>query len=187
MATEFTICAGTVGAGIWYSRDSGERWKRAKMELPFFSRAGDIQVRALAVSPHDRHRVYAGSEVGLYRSDNNGASWQLLDSPMAGTQIWSLALDPADPDVILAGTKPPGIFRSRDGGKSWSEAILNGDATENAWRLWEFEWVVPAPGNYTLMARATDSRGRIQPMERDADANNYRICHCLPIEVEVRR
>jgi photosystem II stability/assembly factor-like uncharacterized protein len=119
MATEFTICAGTVGAGIWYSRDSGERWKRAKMELPFFSRAGDIQVRALAVSPHDRHRVYAGSEVGLYRSDDNGASWQLLDSPMAGTQIWSLALDPADPDVILAGTKPPGIFRSRDGGKSW--------------------------------------------------------------------
>src|SRR5437764_649138 len=76
---------------------------------------------------------------------------------------------------------------SCDGGKSWSEATLNGDATENAWRLWEFEWVTPAPGNYTLTARATDSRGRIQPMEPDADANNYMICHCLPIEVEVRR
>jgi len=75
---------------------------------------------------------------------------------------------------------------SCDGGKSWGEATLNGDATETAWRLWEFEWTIPAPGKYTLMARATDSRGRVQPMERDADANNYMISHCLPIEVQVR-
>jgi DMSO/TMAO reductase YedYZ molybdopterin-dependent catalytic subunit len=73
-----------------------------------------------------------------------------------------------------------------DGGKSWSEAILNDDSIKNAWRFWEFEWRRPAPGSYTLMARATDSHGRIQPMERDANSGTYMICHCLPIEVEVR-
>ena len=119
MTAEFTICAGTVGSGIWYSRDSGERWKRAKMELPFFSKAGDVQVRTLAVSPHIPGLAYAGSEVGLYRSDDNGASWEMLESPMAGTQIWSVAVDPVDPDVIFAGTKPPGVFRSFDRGKYW--------------------------------------------------------------------
>jgi photosystem II stability/assembly factor-like uncharacterized protein len=119
MPSDFTICAGTVGSGIWYSRDRGERWKRAKMELPFFSKAGDVQVRTLAVSPHIPGLAYAGSEVGLYRSDDNGASWEMLESPMTGTQIWSVALDPVDPEVILAGTKPPAIFRSSDGGKSW--------------------------------------------------------------------
>jgi photosystem II stability/assembly factor-like uncharacterized protein len=119
MTAEFTICAGTVGSGIWYSSDSGENWKRAKMELPFFSRAGDVQVRTLAVSPHTPGLVYAGSEVGLYRSDDNGASWTLLESPMAGMQIWSVAIDPRDRDVIFAGTKPPAIFRSSDAGKSW--------------------------------------------------------------------
>jgi photosystem II stability/assembly factor-like uncharacterized protein len=121
MAAEFTICAGTVGSGIWYSRDSGERWKRAKMELPFFSRAGDVQVRTLAVSPHTPGLAYAGSEVGLYRSDDNGASWKLLESPMIGTQIWSVAIDPVEPDVIFAGTKPPQIFRSSDRGNSWEK------------------------------------------------------------------
>jgi hypothetical protein len=35
------------------------------------------------------------------------------------------------------------------------------------------------------MARATDSRGRTQPMERDPDRGTYEINHCLPIEVEV--
>jgi len=121
MTAEFTICAGTVGSGIWYSRDSGERWQRAKMELPFFSKAGDVQVRTLAVSPRIPGLAYAGSEVGLYRSDDNGASWELLESPMTGTQIWSVAADPVDPDVIFAGTKPPAIFRSSDRGKSWEQ------------------------------------------------------------------
>jgi photosystem II stability/assembly factor-like uncharacterized protein len=119
MAGEFTICAGTVGSGIWLSRDSGLHWRRAKMELPFFSRAGDVQVRALAVSPHTPGLAYAGSEVGLYRTKDNGMSWEVLESPMNGRQIWSIALDPVDPDVIFAGTKPAAIFRSLDRGKSW--------------------------------------------------------------------
>ena len=75
---------------------------------------------------------------------------------------------------------------SCDGGNSWSEANLKGASIKNAWRLWEFEWQTPSPGNYTLMARATDSRGRMQPMEHDTNSGTYMICHCLPIEVEVR-
>jgi photosystem II stability/assembly factor-like uncharacterized protein len=120
MSAGFTICAGTVGSGIWYSSDSGERWKRAKMELPFFWRAGDVQVRALAVSPQTPYVAYAGSEVGLYCTADNGASWELMETPMTGMQIWAVALDPTDPDVIFAGTKPPTIFRSSDRGKSWA-------------------------------------------------------------------
>ncbi|MBV8773024.1 MAG: hypothetical protein JO166_11965 [Deltaproteobacteria bacterium] len=119
MTGEFTICAGTVGSGIWLSRDSGLRWRRAKMALPFFSKAGDVQVRALAVSPHTPGLAYAGSEVGLYRTEDNGMSWELLESPMSGRQIWSIAVDPMDPDVMFAGTKPPAIFRSSDRGNSW--------------------------------------------------------------------
>ena len=122
---EFTICVGTVGAGVWYSRDGGEKWRRPKMELPFFWKAGDLQVRALAVSPHNPHRIYAGSDAGLYRSDDTGATWALLETPMKGMQIWSLALDPSDPEVIFTGTKPPGVFRSSDGGRSWGRLSID--------------------------------------------------------------
>ncbi len=76
---------------------------------------------------------------------------------------------------------------STDGGESWSEASLGGEVARNCWRLWDWTWPVPnEPGRAVLMARATDSRGRTQPSERDLDRGSYEINHCLPIEVEIR-
>jgi DMSO/TMAO reductase YedYZ molybdopterin-dependent catalytic subunit len=74
-----------------------------------------------------------------------------------------------------------------DGGSIWNETKLIGEAKSNAWRLWKFDWKTPAkPGKQTLVARATDSNGRTQPVERDSDRGTYVINHLLPIEVEVR-
>jgi DMSO/TMAO reductase YedYZ molybdopterin-dependent catalytic subunit len=76
---------------------------------------------------------------------------------------------------------------STDGGSTWNDAKLLGEAKPNAWQLWEFNWKTPAAtGKQTLVARATDSRGRTQPAERDPDRGTYMINHLLPIEVEVR-
>src|SRR5438876_2544859 len=76
---------------------------------------------------------------------------------------------------------------STNGGTSWTNATLLGESKLNAWRLWEFNWRTPAtPGKQTLIARATDSLGRTQPVSRDHDRGTYMINHLLPIEVEVR-
>jgi DMSO/TMAO reductase YedYZ molybdopterin-dependent catalytic subunit len=76
---------------------------------------------------------------------------------------------------------------STDGGSTWNEARLLGESKPNAWRLWEFDWRTPAdPGETSLITRATDSRRRTQPVERDPDRGTYMINHLLPITVEVR-
>ncbi len=76
---------------------------------------------------------------------------------------------------------------STNGGRSWSEANLIGQAAPNAWRLWEFDWRTPSkPGKQILIARANDSKSRNQPIERDRDRGTYMINHLLPITVEVR-
>ena len=76
---------------------------------------------------------------------------------------------------------------SADEGKTWQQASLGGKPVRNCWQLWEWNWTAPqSPGRFVLMARATDSHGRIQPMERDPDRGTYEINHCLPIEVEIR-
>lgn len=123
--TDFTICIGTIGTGIWHSSNAGQSWRRSRMQLPFDAEPGEIQIRSLVVSPHDPGTLYAGSEVGLYVSNDRGATWGLVESPMDGQQIWSLALHPEDPDTIWAGTKPPAIYRTHDRGITWEKIAIN--------------------------------------------------------------
>jgi len=76
---------------------------------------------------------------------------------------------------------------STDGAETWHDTHLLGEPIRNAWRLWAYDWKVPAkPGRATLLVRATDSEGRTQPTERDAYRRSYIVNHLLPIEVDVR-
>lgn len=52
---------------------------------------------------------------------------------------------------------------SADGGTTWRLARLTGVGIGRAWQRWEFRWRPPAPGGYTLRARATDTTGASQP------------------------
>jgi DMSO/TMAO reductase YedYZ molybdopterin-dependent catalytic subunit len=85
-----------------------------------------------------------------------------------------------------AGGRISKVEVSTDAGESWHDARLLGDPVPDAWRLWEYEWQVPAkPGAFTLMARATDSSGHTQPAARDEDRGSYIVNHILPVEVDV--
>jgi DMSO/TMAO reductase YedYZ molybdopterin-dependent catalytic subunit len=52
---------------------------------------------------------------------------------------------------------------STDDGDSWRPAECLGPDEPFAWRQWQFVWQAPASGTFTLLCRATDSRGRQQP------------------------
>jgi DMSO/TMAO reductase YedYZ molybdopterin-dependent catalytic subunit len=118
---------------------------------------GEMQTKALIARPATREVVAANT---LYRM--RGAAWS------------------GDAEIVR-------VEISTDGGGSWAEAKLLDEARQYVWRLWEYDWRVPArAGEYTLMARAADSRGRTQPMEREKGRGSYMINHVLPIKVEVR-
>jgi photosystem II stability/assembly factor-like uncharacterized protein len=119
MATDYTICIGTVGQGLWQSPDGGETWVRMRAPFPLESR-----VRALALHPTEPHTLYAGADSGLYRSRDNGASWEHVSAPVPHLNIWSLAVAPTDPETLFAGTSPSAVYRSRDGGHQWEQLAL---------------------------------------------------------------
>ncbi len=75
---------------------------------------------------------------------------------------------------------------SDDGGKTWGEAQLVGPRYRYAWQQWNFTWMPPGKGHYTLMARATDENGNSQPLETRWNSLGYIINGVRPVCVEVR-
>lgn len=114
-----TILVGTASQGFLRSVDDGASWHRLglKEAIEF-----DGVVRSVVVHPHDPRVVLAGADSGLCISTDGGAHFSLVDSPMNGQAVWSIAIDPANPSYIYAGTGAPSraaMFRSTDAGKSW--------------------------------------------------------------------
>lgn len=100
---------GSIG-GVFRKNGSGP-WER--LGLP-----DAIQVQAITVHPERPEVIYAGTDLGLYRSRDAGDSWQRLDTP-EGLQIWSVYVHPRDSRLMFAGTSPLGVLRSQDAGETW--------------------------------------------------------------------
>ena len=133
------------------------------------------------------------------------AYWEKRDDiaelkPLTEMQVKAEIARPAEDEIVPANSSVcvrggawacdaeiTKVELSTDGGATWSDTKLLGESKPNAWRFWEFDWQTPSqPGKQTLIARATDSLGRTQPVVRDHDRGTYMINHLLPIEVEVQ-
>jgi hypothetical protein len=122
-----TAFAGLREQGLRRTRDAGETWE--DVELP------EQGVFSLAVSAADG-AVYAGCEPSrLFRSDDGGDSWRVLDAllELPSRPTWSfpprpwtshvrwIAPSPHDADLLLVGIELGGLMRSTDCGESWQD------------------------------------------------------------------
>jgi photosystem II stability/assembly factor-like uncharacterized protein len=118
-------------------QDDGLRWQT----LGPFAAA----VLALAVDPADPANVYAATSGGaeVWKSADGGATWSGLHQgePRYG-DAKALAIDPRHPSIIYLADYFRGVFKSIDGGTSWSQAGL----------------VLPNPSRSTLRSLAIDPR-----------------------------
>ena len=62
---------------------------------------------------------------------------------------------------------------SIDGGSRWRDAQLSHEKLPFAWRLWNLEWRPDDPGYYTILSRATDTAGRVQPIVSPWNPSGY--------------
>ncbi|HEV8618215.1 MAG TPA: hypothetical protein VGQ70_01865 [Candidatus Udaeobacter sp.] len=134
----------SIGNGVYKSTDGGETWTHVGLE-------NSERVAKVAVSPKNSDTVYAAvpgplwsdsADRGLYKTEDGGKTWkQILKGANLSTGCTSIAIDPANPDVLLAcmwdfrrkgweyrsgGESPTapsasGLFRSTDGGNTWTE------------------------------------------------------------------
>jgi len=92
------------------STDAGQSWQAAD-EPP------DESVRTIIVDPSRQERVYAAG-TGLWRSNDAGRTWRSL--PRVRGEALQLMIDPVSPAVLYASVRKQGLFRSDNGGDTWT-------------------------------------------------------------------
>jgi photosystem II stability/assembly factor-like uncharacterized protein len=108
-----TLYAAVAGQGLYRSRDAGQSFELVTGEV-------GGAVMALAVTADGR--ILAGDmEQGLLVSNDVGKSWK----PVLRASLMGLAINPGDPKTVVA--TGPGILLSRDGGRTWNEALALAD------------------------------------------------------------
>lgn len=144
-----TYYAGLPMGGVWKTTDAGMTWNPIMDSVKEVSSIGSV-----AVAPSDANVIYAGTGDmvirdlsrgnGMYKSTDAGKTWQHIG--LEGTDhIVSLLVDPKNPDIVLAAALGPvykaspdrGIFRTEDGGKTWTKVLYPGDDTGAERLAWD--------------------------------------------------
>lgn len=98
-------------------------------EVGVFRRATDVgawehvlqglETFSVHVHAGDPSVVFAGTQDGVWRSTDYGATFDEADFPDFNRQVWSFLVDSRDDNRIYAGSSPLGVYRSDDKGASW--------------------------------------------------------------------
>jgi photosystem II stability/assembly factor-like uncharacterized protein len=132
---------GAVAGGVWKTIDGGQTW------TPLFDKQDISSIGAIAVAQSDHNVVYAGTGEGairgnttygrgIYKSIDAGKTWNnvgLRDTH----QIGALIVDPRNADVVIVAAvghafgpnNERGIFRTSDGGKTWTKVLSKDENT----------------------------------------------------------
>src|SRR5262245_34733556 len=137
------IVVGTVNGGVWSTANADPSNPGAVAWQPLTDQLGSLAIGAVAFSPMGPpgQTIFAGTgdftsfafnggpAVGLYRTTDGGATWSLLGPNLAGHRIkqvlpTAVGGDPAHQVILVATVDGGGLFRSADGGQTFTAVPL---------------------------------------------------------------
>ena len=128
---------GATGGGVWKTTNAGDTWVNiSDGQIPVGT------IGAIAVAPSDPNVIYVGTGEapirgvttaqgeGLWKSTDAGQTFEFAGLPAAG-QIAKIEVHPTNPDIawvaaqgqVFTPNEERGVFRTRDGGKTWEHVL----------------------------------------------------------------
>ncbi len=138
------------------STDQGDTW--TPINLP--PGAGKV-----AVDAADSNIIYAGGTGGLFKTTNQGSTWNLVYTDLPQTKVLAVAVSEANHLIVYAAVSPTGTdidnLRSLDGGAIWTGI---GGPFPSATCIWGVNLLFPHPTNQMHVFKASNCyAGRVVP------------------------
>ncbi|HEX5887611.1 MAG TPA: Ig-like domain-containing protein [Pyrinomonadaceae bacterium] len=161
------IYAAGVAGGIWKTTNGGSSW------APLNDFLANIAVTVLAMDPTDHNTLYAGTGegffnadgvrgAGIFKTNDGGAHWTRLASTASNTNFFfvnDIVVSNANSQHVYAATRT-GVWRSLDGGTSWTQAIVS-NAANGANGAMDLVMRTDQATDYIFAAVGTFSRSHI--------------------------
>ena len=178
---------GMASGGVWKTTDAGRTWLPLWDKFPEASPA----VGALVVSPSNPDVIYVGTGEGgaprgnvvggngVYKSTDAGKTWSFAG--LRGSEfIGRMAISDTDPNLVFVAAGGPlfrdggerGLYRTRDGGKTWERVLFVDDKTGAVdvqidptnpnivwaamWQVHRKPWIMESGGPGSGLYRSTD-------------------------------
>ncbi|HEY7715311.1 MAG TPA: YCF48-related protein [Candidatus Binatia bacterium] len=116
---------------IYASTDNGRSWEARGMQecLPWDYPRKENYLRGIAVDPGNPKRILLsfgdftpGTSGALAETEDFGKSWKLLPLPVKpNSTMWTFGINADDPSIVFAASRYGYLYRSDDGGASWSK------------------------------------------------------------------
>src|SRR5215813_12373550 len=178
---------GATGGGVWKSTDGGINWEAVSDGSVF----GTGSVGAIALSDSDPNTVYVGmgeSPIrgnvshgdGVYKSTDGGKTWKRIGLEDT-RQISRIRVHPKNSDIVYVAAQghvwgpneQRGVFRSKDGGKTWEKVLYRNDKTgacdlildptnpnivyAGLWEVYRKPWTLESGGPGSGIFKSTDA------------------------------
>lgn len=134
-----TLYAGFFGAGVYRSSDDGRTWSACNEGL---GSAGNRRVCRIALHPDGtlfalvtalrRDGRFTADGVGLFRSRDAGAHWEMINRSKLLWWPKDFTVDPRDSRIVYVGAcdangeEQGGLYRTIDGGATWTRLLRRG-------------------------------------------------------------
>lgn len=127
--------AGTVGGGLWMTKDAGQTWKNlTDYKVP------NLSTSTVAISESNPEILYVGTGepfnnldaiggIGLIKTQDGGKKWEYLTNTRNFGGVGRLALNPNDEDYLVVASST-GIYVTEDGGATWQQTYNAGNVQD---------------------------------------------------------